>query len=242
MTSTPRDATNRSDAADDTAGEQTHRHTRAASSGFPISRRTAIRSGALLATSSVLGVGASWYGTQTVLAAEHTSWVATEDEVEIKTLDGTINEIRINPVMDIAWANVPLEHNPAIHTTVRVKADTITRSMINDVWITVEENSGEVRDWLEEEERNILDDEEMYGDPIEDTQFFADDGASETATLDVSLRVELVHYPSNDIELLDEVQIADTVDITVHNVDTTIESVHGSFSTVLGSETEVNGD
>lgn len=193
-----------------------------------ISRRTAIRSGIGAVTAGVVGTGAILYSSQPALAANIHAW-EVDDEVSITTQDGTFDELRIDPVVTIEYANLEPDREVEFGVTVRETDDFNNNAGQGYTDLHLDGRSGEktfdLSPTIDVVHRAAFDEEVLFAD---------EPGETNTTELDVELDVEVL-----DQEGIEDIEATDTVTVNVTNA-APEATVSGSADVELTSEKKVD--
>lgn len=66
-----------------------------------ITRRRTIKGATITATLGVMGGAGLWYGAKPALAASVSAWDSDQESVAIETHDGSIDQVLVDPVVNI---------------------------------------------------------------------------------------------------------------------------------------------
>ena len=194
-----------------------------------LTRRNAIRSGAVAATGGVIGTATLLYSSQPVLAANIEAWDANQNEVSIRTTDGTIDSLIVDPTLTLEWSNFPSDSSITVDLYVETEDES---AWVEVESVNVDSTSGEETLYTNYQ-FDAFDDDDVRDGGLDPETFAADSG--ETNETPFTVRVGVIPDPD---EL--ETQFAeDAVTIIVENVESEL-TVSGSFDTEVESDNEVN--
>ena len=195
-----------------------------------VSRRTAIKSGAVALTTGVIGTGAVLYSSRPALAVTVDTWDAGED-LAITTQDGTVDEVVVDPTVTVDYANLEPDREIEFGMTVR-EADDINNNA-GQGYPSTGEFTLEGRSGTFTEDLSPAIDLVVRASFDEEVLFADEPGESNTTTLDVEFSAEVLDQPA-----LEPVEQTDSFDLTVTNAEPEA-SVNASASTSVDSEEEV---
>ena len=195
-----------------------------------VSRRTAIKSGAVALTTGVIGTGAVLYSSRPALAVTVDTWDAGED-LAITTQDGTVDEVVVDPTVTVDYANLEPDREIEFGMTVR-EADDINNNA-GQGYPSTGEFILEGRSGTFTEDLSPAIDLVVRASFDEEVLFADEPGGSNTTTLDVEFSAEVLDQPA-----LDPIEHTDSFDLTVNNA-APEASVDASASTSVSSEDEV---
>lgn len=194
-----------------------------------ISRRGAIKGASVAAGAGAIGMVGMWYGSQPALAAQISAWGSDQDTVSITTHDGSINEVLIDPLVDIDWSGFNEgEYDIDVYIDVSLPDDSQSAESVLTHTLEGVGTSGEETDLLDTDQVNVLGMGTITADTFEEGTH----GATNGTTMEVSLRVDAGHPDVNESVETDSV----TVEVT--NATGEVNG-SGSFSAALESDEEV---